>query len=846
MKKGTEQKTGHTNFISIKTKLLGIILPVVILIIIVLISLSYHVSKKVVKSNAQALLTTSAESQADKVEEWLDKNLVSFSVAKQAFEWVNFDGKQMQAFLDAYYNFNENYPGGLYIADMDGRLYKGREAARTDVDVVLREPDSNGNYIVNGDFTAAEELSDNSGWSFFTALEGEAEAEIRNGEISIAVSNEGTADYSVQFVQPNLPITEGATYQVRFDACADADRIMKVGISAPDRDYRRYLEDTTVNLTKEKQTFTYTFTMQDRDDANGRLEFNLGAMDSTAGVRISNVSLTMTSGSGSASAGATESGSADVMKSEWFQDALSRVNMGFTNAYTDENGNQVISACGMLRSHDDNLYVISADLSLDKVSVYVSSFAKMEHAESFLVNTKDNTILASRNTEYISKTLDELNDDFMQKVGGMISQNKTDLTEIDGNMTVFEKIGGTEWVLVSYVPSKTVYHDLNSIRNIMIIVGVVSIIILVVLFERIIHIVVSPVKKLTNVIKVMTDGDFTVNSHTKSNDEIGVMGRCVEKFIASMTSMIASIDGVSNTLHHQADNSKDISNQMLCASREQNMSMMELNGTVEQLSLSVGEIAKSATTLAMLVEETKEDGDGVSTKMEETVDVSHKGREAMQDVSAAMENINSSVQKLQLAIDEVGKASEEITNITKVIGEIADETNLLSLNASIEAARAGDSGKGFAVVALEIGKLAQTSVESVKHIDSLVLEIKTSVKDVIRQANDSVGNINSSSILISNAVDTFDAIFENIAVVGNLIEKMIQKVDQVEDVARNVAAISEEQAASSQDILGSSNILVQQANSLMESSGTVAKESEELTTSADELATQIGTFKIQD
>jgi len=460
--------------------------------------------------------------------------------------------------------------------------------------------------------------------------------------------------------------------------------------------------------------------------------------------------------------------------------------------------------------------VISADLSLDKVSVYVSSFAKMNHAESFLVNTKDNTILASRNTEYISKTLDELNDDFMQKVGGMISQNKTDLTEIDGNMTVFEKIGGTEWVLVSYVPSKTVYHDLNSIRNIMIIVGVVSIIILVVLFERIIHIVVSPVKKLTNVIKVMTDGDFTVNSHTKSNDEIGVMGRCVEKFIASMTSMIASIDGVSNTLHHQADNSKDISNQMLCASREQNMSMMELNGTVEQLSLSVGEIAKSATTLAMLVEETKEDGDGVSIKMEETVDVSHKGREAMQDVSAAMENINSSVQKLQLAIDEVGKASEEITNITKVIGEIADETNLLSLNASIT------------------------------HIDSLVLEIKTSVKDVIRQANDSVGNINSSSILISNAVDTFDAIFENIAVVGKLIEKMIQKVDQVEDVARNVAAISEEQAASSQDILGSSNILVQQANSLMESSGTVAKESEELTTSADELATQIGTFKIQD
>ena len=202
------------------------------------------------------------------------------------------------------------------------------------------------------------------------------------------------------------------------------------------------------------------------------------------------------------------------------------------------------------------------------------------------------------------------------------------------------------------------------------------------------------------------------------------------------------------------------------------------------------------------------------------------------------------MKKLQFAIGEVGRASEEITNITKVIGEIADETNLLSLNASIEAARAGEAGKGFAVVALEIGKLAQTSVDSVQDINKLVLEIKNSVKDVVVQAGDSVESINSSGVLIRNAVEKFDIIFENIALTGNLVQNMIQKVNQVEDVARNVAAISEEQAASSQEILGSSDILVEQADSLMESSGNVAKESEELTNSAEELAVQIGNFKI--
>lgn len=216
----------------------------------------------------------------------------------------------------------------------------------------------------------------------------------------------------------------------------------------------------------------------------------------------------------------------------------------------------------------------------------------------------------------------------------------------------------------------------------------------------------------------------------------------------------------------------------------------------------------------------------------------------MQGVDTAMQNINSSVMELQKAIDGVGNASEEITGITRAIGEIADETNLLSLNASIEAARAGEAGRGFAVVATEIGKLAQTSMESVRHIDTIVLDIKALIEDVISQANDSVANINNSSVLIGNAVRTYDIIFENIVSVGDLVHQMIQKVNQVEDVARDVAAVSQEQAASSQEILASTDVLVEQADSLMTNSEIVAEESEKLTTSAEELETQVKNFKV--
>ncbi|MGN0336802.1 MAG: carbohydrate binding domain-containing protein [Lachnospiraceae bacterium] len=155
--------------------------------------------------------------------------------------------------------------------------------------VKLRKPDKSGNYVVNSNFAKAEKLNDGKNWEFLLAGTGDASAKISKNALHITTKNAGDLDYSVQVVQPNIPMEQGYQYKLSFDAYADKNRTMITAITAPDNGYIRYFNDTKVNLTTKKKTYSYTFDMKSATDANGRVEFNLGNQGSTAGVHITNV-----------------------------------------------------------------------------------------------------------------------------------------------------------------------------------------------------------------------------------------------------------------------------------------------------------------------------------------------------------------------------------------------------------------------------------------------------------------------------------------------------------------------------------------------------------------------------
>lgn len=257
--------------------------------------------------------------------------------------------------------------------------------------VTFREPNADGNYVNNANFEEAEDLTDEQDWKFLIAKDGAGEAEIRDNMIVISSTAEGTEDYAVQLVQPKMSMFKGSSYRLTFDAWASGNRQMKAAVTAPEAGWIRYLEDTSVDLTTEKQTYTLDFDMTEADDPFGRLEFNMGHQGSCETIYITNVRLERTAEGDGASMTSVLADGNYIYNSKFQEGKLHMGSWEFTDEEIDNVTYEVTPLSDNRRLHvkidggRSNAFVVGQHgLAMPKNGEFVLSF-DMEATNSYSV-----------------------------------------------------------------------------------------------------------------------------------------------------------------------------------------------------------------------------------------------------------------------------------------------------------------------------------------------------------------------------------------------------------------------------------------------------------------------------
>jgi len=384
---------------------------------------------------------------------------------------------------------------------------------------------------------------------------------------------------------------------------------------------------------------------------------------------------------------------------------------------------------------------------------------------------------------------------------------------------------------------KTVNHTVLllvlSIVGVSMIFGLIGIVLSVLLSKKIVRPILNINKQLNEIAD--GEGDLTKELSIKTKDEIGDLALAFNKMIANLRSMIQQISLSSNLMASASEELTAVAEQSTSATEQIASSIQEVSISAENNGERAAESSKAVQEMTINVQKVAEAASSVSEAAVETSKEASIGNESLLQVIQQMNTINETVDDSANVVKRLGEHSAEIGKITEFITAIADQTNLLALNAAIEAARAGEHGKGFAVVADEVRKLAEQSKESADKIVKFIGQIQedTTVamdvmnkgshevevgKDIVQKTGEGIQKILYSIEKVASQIQEVSAVSEEIAAgaeqVNASIEQMAIGAQSSAGNTQSVAAASEEQLASMEEIAASSGSLSKMAEDL--------------------------------
>ncbi|MEO0514333.1 MAG: methyl-accepting chemotaxis protein [Planctomycetota bacterium] len=350
------------------------------------------------------------------------------------------------------------------------------------------------------------------------------------------------------------------------------------------------------------------------------------------------------------------------------------------------------------------------------------------------------------------------------------------------------------------------------------VVSGVAILIGVVASLFITRLIVKPIRRYLGQIKLVGEGDFTQRFDVRQRDEIGEIGEGINTMTQTMSEVIGRVQMASHEVASASTELSATTEQMSVSMNIQTQQVGEISQAIEEMSAAVVDVARKAADASHCASQAGAAAKNGGTVVNQTI-------EGMNTISQAVTDSACSVQ-------ELGKRGDQIGEIIATINDIADQTNLLALNAAIEAARAGEHGRGFAVVADEVRKLADRTTQATD-------EIALSISAIQSETQEAVTRMTAGTQQVGQGV-------ESAREAGRSLEQIVGSADEVAAMIQSIAAATEEQSATTEQITHNidttSSSIREAAEGAAQSSMAVVS----LSQKAEELQALIGRFKLAD
>jgi methyl-accepting chemotaxis protein len=354
----------------------------------------------------------------------------------------------------------------------------------------------------------------------------------------------------------------------------------------------------------------------------------------------------------------------------------------------------------------------------------------------------------------------------------------------------------------------------NSVSQVFVIVAIIALAVSLLMSLYISRVLLAPVKKAIAMIEQMTKGewDLTKRLEITTNDEIGTLSEWFNRFIGELHGTVGKMSEVTNLLVSAAAELSMVAVESAQRAERQSSETTQIATAIEEMSQAVTEVARNSEATS-----------GLATK---TVEVATDGRKVVSSVIVGMGRIEQTVREAATVVAALGKSSGQIGEIVGIIKDIADQTNLLALNAAIEAARAGEAGRGFAVVADEVRKLAEHTTSATKQIRVVIETIKADTAVAVSSMESGTKEVAQWAQLTHSAGKSLDDIVDMVRQVGQKINEIaIAAAEQsatTDEIARNTDSVSRlttELAAASEQSAASANELSRLAEELKSTVG---------------------------